>query len=336
MRPSAKIFLALCFLLQPLAALAQDSLEAALRTDVEFLSSSLCEGRAAGSRGGVEAAAYICRRMSALGYVVAVQSFAIDSARVGHNVMAWSAEGGAPPFGSSSSGLTPPPLRGGPPEARESGVPENLPIFGVSSRVARPSGGTPPPLTVVMACYDGIGIREGQIYPGADSNASGVAALLSLAERLRGKDNLLFVFTDARNVGSRGAEALRANLKGRRISLLVNLDIIGSSLAPVDEYWRDYLIALGADRWRQSLDRCNAGIGLHLYYEYYRSRNFTALFYRKMGDQAAFVADGVPAILFTSGITPNTNKTTDTPETLNYSVFARRVELISKFLNGRK
>ena len=300
MRPSAKIFLALCFLLQPLAALAQDSLEAALRTDVEFLSSSLCEGRAAGSRGGVEAAAYICRRLSALGYAVAVKSFAIDSTRVGHNVMAWSAKGGAPPFGSSSSGLT------------------------------------HPPLTVVMACYDGIGLREGQIYPGADSNASGVAALLALAERLRGKANLLFVFTDARNVGSRGAEALRANLKGRRISLLVNLDIIGSSLAPVDEYWRDYLIALGADRWRQNLDRCNAGIGLHLYYEYYRSRNFTSLFYRKMGDQAAFVADGVPAILFTSGITPNTNKTTDTPETLNYSVFARRVELISKFLNGRK
>ena len=322
MRPSAKIFLALCFLLQPLAALAQDSLEAALRTDVEFLSSSLCEGRAAGGRGGVEAAAYICRRMSALGYVVAVQSFAIDSTRVGHNVMAWSAEGGAPPFGSSSSGLTPPPLRGGPPAS----VP----------RVARPSGGTPPPLTVVMACYDGIGLREGQIYPGADSNASGVAALLALAERLRGKDNLLFVFTDARNVGSRGAEALRANLKGRRISLLVNLDIIGSSLAPVDEYWRDYLIALGADRWRQNLDYSNAGIGLHLYYEYYRSRNFTALFYRKMGDHAAFVADGVPAILFTSGITPNTNKTTDTPETLDYGVFACRVELISRFLNGRR
>ena len=294
MRPSAKIFLALCFLLQPLAALAQDSLEAALRTDVEFLSSSLCEGRAAGSRGGVEAAAYICRRLSALGYDVAVQSFAIDSTRVGHNVIAR--------------------------------IPKDELL----------KGGAPSPLTVIMSCYDGIGFREGQIYPGADSNASGVAALLALAERLRGKDNLLFVFTDARNVGSRGAEALRANLKGRRISLLVNLDIIGSSLAPVDEYWRDYLIALGADRWRQSLDRCNAGIGLHLYYEYYRSRNFTALFYRKMGDQAAFVADGVPAILFTSGITPNTNKTTDTPETLNYSVFARRVELISKFLNGRK
>ena len=62
---------------------------------------------------------------------------------------------GATPLGSSSSGLTPPPLRGGPPEARESGVPENLPIFGVSTRVARPSGGTPSapaPLRVLDLC----------------------------------------------------------------------------------------------------------------------------------------------------------------------------------------
>ena len=51
-------------------------------------------------------------------------------------------EGNAP-CGSSSFGLTPPPLRGGPPDARESGVPENLPIFGVSTRVARPSEGVP-------------------------------------------------------------------------------------------------------------------------------------------------------------------------------------------------
>ena len=289
MRPFAKIFLAFCFLLQPLAAVSQVPLEDALRADVEFLCSPLCEGRAAGTRGGVEAAAYIARRLSGMGYEVAAQSFAIDSTRTGHNIY-----------------------------------------------TLVPQGQPQQPLTVVMACYDGIGSHDGQVYPGADSNASGVAALLALAERLRGKENLVFVFTDARNVGGRGAKALLKLLKGRRISLLVNLDIVGSSLVPVDEYWRDYLIALGAERWKQSFERCNAGIGLHLYYDYYRSRNFTSLFYRKMGDQAAFVADGVPAILFTSGITANTNKASDTPETLDYGVFARRVEFISRFLNGRK
>ena len=321
MRPFAKIFLAFCFLLQPLAAVSQVPLEDALRADVEFLCSPLCEGRAAGTRGGVEAAAYIARRLSGMGYEVAAQSFAIDSSRVGHNILAYAAAGVAP------SGVRP------------SGSPHHP--FGTVPPLSNrgcyvPQGQPQQPLTVVMACYDGIGSHDGQVYPGADSNASGVAALLALAERLRGKENLVFVFTDARNVGGRGAKALLKLLKGRRISLLVNLDIVGSSLAPVDEYWRDYLIALGAERWKQSFERCNAGIGLHLYYDYYRSRNFTSLFYRKMGDQAAFVADGVPAILFTSGITANTNKASDTPETLDYGVFARRVEFISRFLNGRK
>ena len=302
--------------------MAQASLEDALRADVEFLCSPLCEGRAAGSRGGVEAAAYIARRLRAMGYEVAVQGFAIDSTRVGHNIIAGEADGWVPPERRNTRGS----IAGGP--SRRDG--------GVSPKGELPKGGAHPPLTVVVAAYDGIGLHDGQLYQGADSNASGVAALLSLAERLKGKANIVFVFTDARNVGSRGAEALRNSLKGRRISLLVNLDIVGSSLAPVDEYWPDFLIALGAERWKQSFERCNAGIGLHLYYDYYRSRNFTSLFYRKMGDQAAFVADGVPAILFTSGITPNTNKASDTPETLDYGILARRVEFISRFLNGRK
>ena len=322
MRPYAIIFLAFCFLLQPLAAVSQVPLEDALRADVEFLCSPLCEGRAAGTRGGVEAAAYIVRRLSGMGYEVAAQCFAIDSSRVGHNIIAGEADGWVPPEGRATRGTE----AGGP--SRRDG--------GVSPKGELPKGGAHPPLTVVVAAYDGIGLHDGQLYPGADSNASGVAALLALAERLRGKENLVFVFTDARNVGGRGAKALLKLLKGRRISLLVNLDIVGSSLAPVDEYWRDYLIALGAERWKQSFERCNAGIGLHLYYDYYRSRNFTSLFYRKMGDQAAFVADGVPAILFTSGITANTNKASDSPETLDYGVFSRRVEFISRFLNGRK
>ena len=119
MRPFAKIFLAFCFLLQPLAAVSQVPLEDALRADVEFLCSPLCEGRAAGTRGGVEAAAYIARRLSGMGYEVAAQSFAIDSTRVGHNILAYAAAGVAPsgvrPSGSPHHPFgTVPPKRGNP------------------------------------------------------------------------------------------------------------------------------------------------------------------------------------------------------------------------------
>ena len=290
---AAKIILTL--LLAPAALLRPGEVKVsqdALRADVEFLCDSLCAGRGPGSAGSVEAAAYITRRLAALGWNVAAQSFAIDSERAGHNLIA----------------------------CRALGADANKPI------------------TVLMACYDGLGTLGGGLYPGADSNASGVAALLALAERLRGREDILLVFTDARNAGRLGSQALRNLLKGRRIAMVVNIDIIGAALAPVHDYWPDYLIALGAERYRKAFEKANAGLQLHLYYDYYRSRNFTDLFYRKSGDQAVFVADGVPAILFTSGITPNTNKPSDTPETLDYDIFARRVEFIARFIeqHGRK
>ncbi len=286
---AAKIILT--FLLLPAALLRPGEVKVsgdALRADVEFLADSLCAGRAAGSPGSVEAAAYIVRRLSGLGYEVSSQGFVIDSLRTGHNIL------------------------------------------------TVPKGNKP--LILLMACYDGLGTLGGRVFPGADSNASGVAALLALADRLKGRNDVMLAFTDARNAGRGGSQALRKLLAGRRISLVVNIDIIGSALAPVHEYWPDYLIALGADRYRKTFERCNSGLQLHLYYDYYRSRNFTELFYRRSGDQAVFVADGIPAIMFTSGITPNTNKSSDTPETLDYDIFARRVEFIARFIenHGRK
>ena len=35
-----------------------------------------------------------------------------------------------------------------------------------------------------MAYYDALGVKDGALYPGADSNASGVAVLLDVARLL--------------------------------------------------------------------------------------------------------------------------------------------------------
>jgi len=192
---------------------------------------------------------------------------------------------------------------------------------------------SPRPVIVLTAYYDGLGVLDGRLYPGADSNASGVAALLSVAARIRDRADVVIAFLDGHNANLSGADALRNALRGQRIQLLVNFDILGSTLAPVDKFWPDFLIALGADRHRVLLEECNAGLQLHYYHTYYRSRTFTDVFYRKVGDQRGFLADGVPTIVFTSGITDLTNKPGDAPETLDYPVFAKRVEFISRFIS---
>ena len=135
-----------------------------------------------------------------------------------------------------------------------------------------------------------------------------------------------------------GAEVLCSYLEknGLSVSLVVNLDQVGSSLAPLRKDRPDYLIMLGEDaNLRLTLERANAeqGLGLDLGYDYYGSKDFTTLFYRRICEQRVFLERGVPAIMITSGITLNNNKSYDTPETLDYSLLHRRVRLIFHFLH---
>lgn len=190
---------------------------------------------------------------------------------------------------------------------------------------------------VVSAYYDGFGVLDGELYPGADSNASGVAVLLSLVRSLPvfcdGDTGLIFAAFDAHNAGMNGSKEFLEAFRGEYdIVQAVNLDILGSSLVPVHSGRRDYLIALGAGTHRLSIDSANRDFGLDIAYDYYGSEAFTDLFYRKIGDQRWFLEAGIPSVMFTSGITMNTNKSTDTPDCLDMPVLGARASFIKKWL----
>ncbi len=192
---------------------------------------------------------------------------------------------------------------------------------------------------VVSAYFDGLGTLDGTVYPGADANASGVAALLSLARSLprlcTGSTGLIFAFFDGHHADLAGSKAFLARFRGEYpIAKVVNLDQIGSTLAPVHGSRPDYLIALGGADFRSGLETANRRPGLDLSYDYYGSRSFTELFYRRIGDQRWFLEAGIPAVMFTSGITMNTNKPADSAASLDYAVLSRRIALISAWLQS--
>ena len=192
---------------------------------------------------------------------------------------------------------------------------------------------------VVGAYFDGLGKLEGKVYPGADSNGSGVAALLSLAQRLpeccHGDVGIVFVAFDGHNADLSGSRAFLERYRREfSISLMVNLDILGSSQAPLRKNRPDYLIALGGSAYRMSLENANRGPRLDLGYDYYGSQNFTDLFYRRVSDQRWFLEVGIPAVMFTSGITLDTNKPGDIAALLDYAILERRVLLIETWLRG--
>ncbi|GAB5537115.1 MAG: M20/M25/M40 family metallo-hydrolase [Rubricoccaceae bacterium] len=72
----------------------------------------------------------------------------------------------------------------------------------------------PQRVLVVTAHYDHLGVRRGEIYNGADDNASGVAALLDVARRFTEappKHTIIFVAFDAEEQGLVGARHFVAN-----------------------------------------------------------------------------------------------------------------------------
>ena len=74
------------------------------------------------------------------------------------------------------------------------------------------------------------------------------------------------------------------------------------------------------------------GINMDLDLSYYGSENFTKVFYR-LSDQRVFVDNNVPAVLFTSGITMNTNKTYDSVTSINIPIFRKRIYLIYHWID---
>lgn len=229
-------------------------------------------------------------------------------------------------------------------QLRDAGLRTTVQSFSVGSRIGHNVVAVTPGwyrrYIVVGAYFDAIGTLEGRIYPGADANASGVAALLALARELpaccHGEVGIVFVAFDGHNADLSGA---RAFLNGYRRqyppALMVNLDLLGSSLAPVRAAQPDYLIALGGEPYRPALEAANRGPRLDLSYDYYGSEAFTDVFYRRISDQRWFLEAGIPAVMFTSGITQHTNQVTDTPATLDYELLRRRIDLISAWLRAQ-
>ena len=138
---------------------------------------------------------------------------------------------------------------------------------------------------LVSAHYDHLGVRNGQVYRGADDNASGVAGLLATAHWFRAhpaRRSLLFVAFDGEEGGLQGARHFVAHppVPLDRISTVVNLDMIARgdknvlfvagthhspALKPIVEdaaRGRSITIAFGHDRpglppgddWTQSSD----------------------------------------------------------------------------------
>jgi hypothetical protein len=181
--------------------------------------------------------------------------------------------------------------------------------------------GTDPALAgqsvVIGAHYDHLGRVGGDVYHGADDNASGSAVVLGLAQAFAAAGGapraLVFILFSGEEVGliGSGHYVRHPVLPLERAAAMVNFDMVGrmregrATVSGVES--GDALRALVTA----------AAAGEPLLALTYRDSPFSA------SDQARFYAAGVPVLFFTTGRHPDYHKPTDTADKLDTAGMAR-------------
>jgi len=163
---------------------------AQLLRDLETLSSDEMEGRLPGTPGGAKARAYILRRYKEAG----IQPIGDSYER---------------PFAFQGRG--------------DSSDQRGVNIIGVVRGRREPGR-----FIVLTAHYDHLGVRNGQIFNGADDNASGVAAILAIAARAsadKPEHSLVFAALDAEESGLHGARAFLRDPPVARDAIVMNVNL---------------------------------------------------------------------------------------------------------------
>jgi Zn-dependent M28 family amino/carboxypeptidase len=209
--------------------------------------------------------------------------------------------------------------------------PFDLPSKGKGVNVVGYVKGTkyPERLVVVSAHYDHLGVRGGQIYNGADDNASGVAVLLQLAAHYAGaarpEHSLVFAALDAEEIGLVGARELVKRLKAekRDVALDVNLDMVGHSE-------RGELYASGTyytPALRPALEHIAAAAPIKLLIGHDRPEQGHDD-WTNQSDQYAFHKAGIPFVYFGVEDHKDYHKPTDDFDTLTKDFFVGAAETV--------
>lgn len=208
-------------------------------------------------------------------------------------------------------------------------------------------------MIVVGAHLDHDGVdAEGQIFNGADDNASGTAAVLAIAGAFarasadgeRPQRAVLFALWNGEEKGSLGAEAyLQAPAPSRRIVASINLDMIGRAEHvpdPDDARFRGFAktaphqtanvvhllgYTYSADLARVFVD-ANEETGLQIQQRY----DVGAQDLLRRSDHWPFLRRGIPAVFLTTGLHPDYHTPDDDVERIDFGKLHRIARLAAK------
>ena len=181
---------------------------------------------------------------------------------------------------------------------------------------------------IIGAHYDHLGVnRRGEIFRGADDNASGVAALIEVARTVaksghKPRHTLLFVAFDAEEEGFWGSYALVKELPAESIRAMINMDMVGRLEGGALAVEGIGTLAESEQEVRTLAAKHNIPIAP----KSFERGLFVAT------DTMPFAQLGIPTLALNTGAHKDFHKPTDTPEKIDVEGLERVVAFVGDLL----
>jgi Zn-dependent M28 family amino/carboxypeptidase len=198
----------------------------------------------------------------------------------------------------------------------------------------------PDEIIVVSAHYDHVGMENGEIFNGADDDGSGTIAMLEIAEAFQQaakdgngpKRSILFLHVTGEEIGLYGSKYYTENPIFPLANTVANLniDMIGR-IDPDKKDAPNYIYLIGSDKLSQELHDVSEVVAeqfsdLELDYKYNDENDPNRFYYRS--DHYNFAKNNIPIIFYFNGTHEDYHKPTDTPDKIEYDLYAKRTRLV--------
>ncbi len=198
----------------------------------------------------------------------------------------------------------------------------------------------PDEIVIISAHYDHVGMKEGEIYNGADDNGSGTVAVMKIAEAFKyavengngPKRSILFLHVTGEEKGLLGSKFYVNFPIFPLVNTVTNLnmDMIGR----IDNMHKDdpnFVYVIGADKLSTELHELSEKINtkftqLELDYTYNSDDDPNRFYYRS--DHYNFAKNNIPIIFYFNGTHADYHRPSDTPDKINYDLLAKRTQLV--------
>lgn len=194
----------------------------------------------------------------------------------------------------------------------------------------------PDEIVVLSAHYDHVGMKNGEIYNGADDDGSGTVALLEIAQAFEmakkeghgPKRSILILHVTGEEHGLHGSRYYSENPIFPLANTVanVNIDMIGRH----DEFHNDssnYIYVIGSDRLSTDLHNVIESVNqkyskLALDYKYNDPKDPNRFYFRS--DHYNFAKNGIPSVFFFSGTHVDYHKPGDKADKIEYDALEKR------------